>query len=132
MSNTFKDRPWWVSAAWWEPVHDGCQHDVPRSRWYPWRGERRECDLPAAPVLRRPQRRRWSRRIAQCGWWPVDERHPFRHAPKWFIDHVGRDVERTAVRDRSRRAVAEYRATGGVDVELPVDQHRHQGRWLWE
>ncbi len=132
MSKTLKDRPWWVKATWWEPVHDGCQFDVPRSRWFPWRGPRRVCDLPAVPVVRRPTRTRQFKHVPMCFWWPVSEVHPFRHAPKWFIDHVGHDVERTAVRDRGRRAIAEYRATGDVDVELPVDQHRHQGRWLWE
>jgi hypothetical protein len=127
-----KDRPWWVSAEWWEPFHDGCQFDVPRNRWRPWRGPRRLCNLPARPVVRRPERTRWFKHVPSCAWWPVSEVHPFRHAPKWFIDHVGHNVERTAVRDRGRRAVAEHRATGTVDVELPVAQHRHQGRWLWE
>ncbi len=122
MARTVKDRPWWVQAEWWEPYHQRC---AAVSRWG------RRCDLPARPRLRRPD---WySRRVwpSGCFWAPVDERSPIAAPPRWFRDHRWTNVQRVAVRDLGRRAAAEYRATGQVDVDLPVGQHRHGARWDW-
>ncbi len=124
MSDTDKDKPYWVVAAWWESVHWGCPTDVHRRRVV------RDCDLPVGPVIHRPER--LGGRRAHCRWEP-DYRGPvFRHVPRWYVNHVWNGPQRRTVRDTGRRAVAEFRATGAVDVEPPVGQHRHGARWLWE
>ncbi len=130
MSDTTKDKPWWVLSTWWEPEHRHCPHDARTGRWWPpLRGARRVCDLPPAPVVQRPPT---ITRSTGCIWWPVDRRHPFTSPPKWFRDHRWANPQRVAVRDLGRRAAAEYRAGGPVDVELPATQHRHGARWDWE
>ncbi len=133
MSKTAKDRPWWVKAELWEPYHRDCPNDVPRSRWYPPRGPGRECDLPAEPVVQHPY---WfGRRCREVGciWIPDDTGvYPFRSVPKRFRDHRWTNPQRRAVRDVARRAAAEYRAHGQVDVEMPEGRGRHSARWDWE
>lgn len=127
MSDTDKDKPYWVTASRWEPEHWNCQYDERRRR------PLRECDLPARPVVRRPERLTWrARNDWGCHWFPDDRRHPFSPVPRWYVQHVWTNVERRSVRDSARQAVAEHRATGEVDVELSVRQHRHGATWFWE
>jgi hypothetical protein len=135
MSDTDKDKPYWVTARWWEPEHRHCQHDARTGRWWPpHRGARRVCDLPDRPVITRPGRVTWrgGYRRAGCHWEAVNDRHPFSSPPRWFRDHRWANPQRVAVRDLGRRAAAEYRAGRVVEVELPVNQHRHSARWDWE
>ncbi len=131
MSDTVKDKPWWVRADWWEPYHYDCVNDVPRSRWWPRRREVRGCDLPAGPVVRHPDHWISRRRVIGCVWVPVSGDHPVTGPPKWFRDNRWTNPQRRVVRDNGRRAVAEYRATGQVDVELPGGQHRHNALCDW-
>lgn len=51
--------------------------------------------------------------------------------PRLFVDLVEKSPTRARVRDDCRRAIAEYRATGQVDVIPPIDQHRHCAAWLY-
>lgn len=135
MSDTDKDKPYWVTAEWWEPVHRNCEYDDRAGRWWPPnRGPRRVCDLPDRPVVTRPERVTWrgsSRRLG-CHWEADDRRHPFSSPPKWYRDHRWNNPQRRQVRDVGRRAVADYRANGGTDVELPTAHHRNGARWDWE
>lgn len=104
------------------------------------------CDLPAAPRpgapgYGRPAAKPWARdehgiwlyrgwRRSACRWDWVDVlrtsyRRYFPGVPGWYIHHRWTGPQRVAVRDLGRRAVAEYRATGDVDVVMPTDQHHH-------
>ncbi len=138
MSDTDKDKPWWVTTEWWEPHHLWCEHDTDTAkRWYTRR--RRVCDLPDRPIPSRdrPRLSGWRRRgDVHCYWWPTWHRNKFRYKvgnpPRWFVHHVWNGVERVSVRDDCRRAAAEYRATGDVDTEPSVRQHRHGAGWLWD
>lgn len=116
MSRTDKDMPRWVTAEWYEPRHYRCRH----SRWPVGR---RVCDLPAEPVVNRGAKRR-------CHWAPVWEWR-FGPPPRWFVtlNYIG--PTRCRVRDDCRKARAEHRATGEVDVIPPTTQHRHQAYWDW-
>lgn len=128
MSRTDKDTPGWVSAVWYPQHHPSC-------------GRRRPCDLPQLSLRhgRSLPPARWARRITlgwftRCEWvydWPRTSRGGQGSPPRWYINYVWEGPQRRIVRDRARRAVAEYRATGAVDVELPTGQHRHRAGWLW-
>ena len=128
MSNTDKDKPEWVQAEYFEPYHMCSAYSV-RS----WQKTNRPCDLPAEPV-RKNGRSAW--RIGTCAWVPVDKpyrlRWSYRHVPRWFTDHVWIAPQRRAGRDDSRKAIAEYRATGEVDVIHDTRQARHGAHWLWD
>lgn len=131
MSHTDKDMPYWVTAKRWEPVHWNCPHDT--QWWLGVREPRRDCDLPDGPDTTR-DRPRFSRRRQppQCRWEPVYTGRPCGHVPNWFVQHVWTNRERVAVRDQCRRAAAEYRATGEVEVVPSVRQHHHGAQWDWE
>ncbi len=132
MSRTDKDMPYWVTAEWWEPEHWHCENVTPWLRQWGARGPRRACDLPDQPVVAPPVRHTWrGRSMKTCTWVPDDNRHPVGRAPRWYIHHTWTGPQRVKVRDRGRRAIAEYRATGEVDVELPRRQHRHGANWYW-
>lgn len=47
------------------------------------------------------------------------------------MQHIYHDPQRTKVRDTCRRAIAEYRGTGEVDVMPPVDQGRNAAGMYW-
>lgn len=136
VSDTDKDKPWWVTTTWWEPTHLWCENDNAK-RWYS--RDRRVCDLPDRPVAKRdrPRLSAWRRRNeVHCYWWPTWERTKFRYKtgnpPRWFVHDRWTGVERTSVRDDCRRAAAEYRAAGEVDTMPSVRQHRHCAGWLWD
>jgi hypothetical protein len=135
MSDTDKDKPRYVVAEWWEPRHIGCQEAWPLRRWQGRIPSDHECDLPSDPVV--GYSRTWSL-DSGCHWvpaWPRRGdrfyRRPYPHPPRWFVRHVWWGPERVATRVDGRRAVAEYRATGDVDVEPRLYQHRHGARWQW-
>ncbi len=136
MSDTDKDKPWWVITSWWEPVHVHCVYDT---TLYYRSVTKRDCDLPDRPDRKRDQPRfsRWRLRSGVlCYWSPVWPRTKFRYKssnpPRWFVHDRWTGVERVSVRDDCRRAAAEYRATGEVDTEPSVRQHRHGAGWLWD
>lgn len=52
-------------------------------------------------------------------------------APHWFRAHVWTRPDRRQVRDLSRAAIAEYRASKTVSVVMPTAQHRRCATWLW-
>lgn len=134
MSRTNKDEPLFVRATWWEPDHWACPYAVPRN---PFMRYRRYCDLPAEPDPSGYDRTgRWRTRSTwRCRWEPAvtDERDhwPPRSVPKWYVDHVTHNPNRRRERDYGRRAIAEHRATGEVDADLPGFQHHHSGAWYW-
>ncbi len=121
MSNTDKDKPYWVTAVWWEADHWLCENDVPR-RWY--RGGR-TCDLPDRPVRQHPEHRRTGR----CTWqaeWPFRDRYRYTRPPTREERRAGwHGPQRAAVRDECHAAVAEYRGSGRVDTIPTTRQHRH-------
>lgn len=135
MSKTDKDEPWWVQATWWRPQHYYCQYDLERGRWEK-QPLYRVCDLPPRPVVAPP---RFGRKYgpSQCVWdpdWPWPGGYPSgpnTAPPKWFVDHVGHNMERRRARDECLAARKEYRATGEVDVCPTVEKHRHRAQWLF-
>lgn len=129
MSRTDKDTPWWVLSEWYEPRHSRCQH----SR-FPRPGQ--QCDLPAAPRLEHPSKVRFTGR--HCYWyplWPVNFRSYFSWAPcpppRWFRQHTWYDPDRTRTRDDCRKAIKEYRGSGGIDTIPRTDQHKHSAGAIW-
>ena len=127
MSRTDKDMPAWVTATRWKPYHV-CQegHALSYQKW------NEECDLPTAPRRVRPVPRTWrSRNRMSCEWVMVWERRSMGSVPKSFLDHQYFNPERRRTRDDSRKALAEYRATGKVDVVHSVRQARGEGRWYY-
>ena len=128
VSDTDKDKPYWVLAAWWYPYHQGCPHSIVGwPRWRRW--PRRDCDLPDRPAVHHPGLSGW-RTGPRCIWEPRAE-PPAPHARAGQVRMVWTVVERRRVRDACWRAVAEYRAGGGVVVEPSVRQHHHQARRDW-
>ncbi len=113
MSRTDKDRPWWLRAEWWKPVHVRCVHATS-----PWYGPLRDCDLTDAPTIARDAPRAGVggiRRNRGCYWWP---HWPFRCTCNYCNPRFRREV-RTALTADGRKAIAEHRATGTVDREPP-------------
>jgi hypothetical protein len=101
LSRTDHTEPWWVTAI---PVADHA---------YACTARRTSCDLPVAPnhrdlgaprAFRRPcDASRCIRSLPRT--WRPDP------APRWLHDHIWTNPPRVAVRDESRRALAEHRAT---------------------
>lgn len=122
MSRTEKDRPWWYQAPYWTPRHIRCEHDT--RAWFRAviYGPPRTCDLPDAPVIARdaPRPGTGGIRNRRCYWWP---HWPFRCTCDYCRPRHQGIGERAAVRAYRRRVMAEHRATGTVDAELPT------GRW---
>lgn len=129
MSKTDKDMPLWVRATRWNAKHHRCQYaDFGRPIL--------ECDLSSEPPSRAS--------LKFPGYW-----HTFRHCawvpdlrtiypqcimpapPKWFVDCIGHNQERRRQRDECIEARKEHRATGEVDIDPAVFQHRHQAHWLY-
>ncbi len=134
MARTDKDAPDWVRATWWEPDHYACDQAI-GTRWG-YRGSRRVCDLPDAPVRRRPVRYTWrARHHHSCTWIPdTDEIHRAWYeqgAPGWFCSLEWHRPRRRMVRDQLTAARADYRAGGDADLEVDVAQHRHCATWLY-
>lgn len=87
----------------------------------------RPCDLPAEPERRGYDRTAKYGRQGQCTWEPIWDRRGC--VPKWFTDHVFHNPQRRALRDYSRRAAAEYRATREVELVEPDGRARHSAGW---
>lgn len=137
MSRTDAHMPHWVTATWYEPVHDHrCRFS---DRWMAGYGGRdpRPCDLPDRAVRHRPGAfRRPGRQLfpgeTRCSWepdWFGVSRWP--RPQRWFVEHVWHNPERVRVRDLLRLAAAEHRGSGGTDVEPEPRQARHGAHWYW-
>lgn len=126
MSRTDKTDPYWVRAIWWKPYHYRCQHTC-----FP----RRHCDLPAEPIVApeygSPRAVLIHRRCIWVPSWHDRIAYGMGTAPSWFNTVYFTRPERARVRDRLTRARQEYRATGDVDTEVDVAQHRHRGNRDW-
>jgi hypothetical protein len=116
MSRTDKDMPYWVTGT-WVPKHS-----------YACTGRRERCTLPARPARRRPNRKLYRSRA--CHWVPPFAWRPD-SPPRWFVNASWTARDRMAVRLGARRVVAEHRATGEADTELPASQHRQGALWDW-
>lgn len=130
MSRTDKDAPYWARAR-WVPEHTircNAGRDV--------------CDLPltrpAGPPVHHNGQYYMRHGMWGLGWprnceWMYEDRRDYQQkcggVPKWFRDHRWTNPDRVRVRDESRRAVAEHRATGEVDIIHTVRQHRHGAAW---
>ncbi len=127
MSRTDKDLPFWMLSKQWEPDHWRCQ--------YSNFSNGRECDLPAEPVLTRPDKTTWRTAKRGCCWAPCWDHYyslvGARGVPPWFVRMEFTGPERRRVRDECRSALKEYNATGDVDTIPSVTQHRHMARWDW-
>jgi hypothetical protein len=134
MSRTDKDMPFRVRATRWQEQHYRCSF----ARFGRTRDGHRECDLPDWPPSRANLKFPgvWHT-FQHCAWVPdlgsiyPDRLNPFPAPPKWFVDHIGHNMERRRKRDECIAARKEYRATGEVDIVPTVLQHRHQAIWLY-
>lgn len=138
MSRTDKDQPLWVRAEWFEPRHRCGWHlryqldretgEFSRQGW-----EFDECDLLGGPVREVNHTTWWRDKPMRCRWMPVwDRRRPGRGAPRWFVRLQFTGPGRAHVRADCRRATAEHRGCGEVEVIPPTTQHRHSARWDWD
>ncbi len=132
MSRTDKDVPIWVSAVWYEPEHNWC--DAPRRQFAAHR-KLRPCDLPPEPKRQHrtsaPSTYRRGQRIEDlhCGWIPL---WPDRTgAPRWYVQHIYHDPQRTLVRDTLRAAAREWNHHGDTDLEPAPIQGRGGARWYY-
>lgn len=123
MSRTYKDRPLWVKAEYFVPMHSMCENSG-------WGKPNRKCDLPENPI--REHNRRTSWKHVSCYWSSDFKEMTWPSPPKWYIDHVWNNHIRTVVRDECRRAVMEYNGYGEVDVIPNIDQHRNCAKWMWD
>lgn len=128
MSRTDKDAPYWAHAR-WVPEHTircNAGRDV--------------CNLPTVRQAGGPVKWNFARAVLGGGYshreqciWAFEDRRTYQHqcggVPKWFRDHRWTNPDRVRVRDEGRRAVAEHRATGEVDIIHTVRQHRHGAAW---
>ena len=123
MSDTDKDQPYWVTAVWYEAQHTCGEHTITG-----WQRRTEPCNLPAEPVRHRRDASAW--RTKSCVWVACWERHRwFRSPSKDAVRVYWNGPQRRAVRDDSRTAIAEYRATGEVDVIHETRQARHGVTW---
>jgi hypothetical protein len=126
LSRTDNTDPHWVRAIWWEPDHWRCQYSM---------FNRRECDLPAEPIVAKEHGIRWrAHGLQRCSWVPTYDGMTTGggwSAPPWFCRVEFTVPERRRVRDQLNQARAEYRATGEVDIEIQNYQHRHRANWDW-
>jgi len=121
MSGTDKDKPHWVEAEWYEPLHDNCPNQLGGRK-------NRQCDLPKDPLR---IRWRWPRRLDHCVWvdnW--DDRNEYRYRytrpptkEERHTDWWGPD--RAKVRDQMTKAKQEYNGSREVEIVERVNQHRH-------
>lgn len=139
MSNTDKDKPWYVRAEWYEPSHGkGCEFSWRsglRSRFFP---PERPCDLPPEPVRSnycQGYRQGWRIRYSThdpCHWvpvWPGGRRYNYTWGPTKEDRHKGwYGPDRADVRNLLVRARQEYNGSRGTDVNEPVQHHRHGPR----
>lgn len=138
MSRTTVHAPHWVTATWYEPIHAFACEDNPTIRAWQRRYTGKDpCDLPTDPVRRNPiVSRRWGRRPApgetRCVWepdWTGVRSYP--HPPRWFVAYHWHNPERTRLRAELARARAEYRGSGGTDVDPEPRQARGSADWVW-
>lgn len=135
MSRTTKDKPWWVVATKWEQVHY-CRDFGYLKTWLI--RQDRPCNLPAEPDLktyRAWDNQHWRRKSDQCMWEPD---YPTGHRfccptppPRWYIEHVWHNPERTRERAYARRALKDYRANGDVEEVLLGHQARSCAKWYY-
>lgn len=133
MSRTYKDRPLYARAVWWQADHWGCEHATSR-RWQPGRHGPRVCDLPADPdpaSYNKTSRHLWRRTEWSCEWHPMWDRRRYGRGcvPRWFTNYVFHDPQRRKVREYGLRAIAEYRATGDVGTIEPDGRARNSAGW---
>lgn len=138
MSRTDKDKPHWVRAEWYVPVHTYCQFDDQRFGWFRFPDGPRECDLPEDPVYRNPRGPRgWLVRTSwNCTWeaeWPWKRRYRWTRAPRRVERRLGwYGPDRRRVRDECRVALQEYRGSGDVEIAVTTAHHHHcsiKGWW---
>lgn len=118
MSRTDKDRGYFLGDWYTVEHHVSCITG------------NRACDLPDINDRVKRSSFRWS----ACHWEPhhANGRYWWQPGPpKWYIDHVWNNPQRVKERDRGRRMIAEYRATGEVDTEIESFQHKHNSKWYW-
>lgn len=136
MSRTEAHAPWWTRAPWLEPVHSFYCRDYIR---HAWAGQpvTRPCNLPT--VAARSANRVPKRTYDQCMWEPVWPGYRQMHkiygcrVPRWYVEHVGHNVERVRERDKLGEMVKEFNATGGIDDgDFPCWQSRHSAAWGWD
>lgn len=122
MSNTDKDMPYWVTAEWYEAHHTCREHTLTG-----WQRRVEPCNLPTEPVRQRKTLSAW--RTKSCFWVARWERRPVGVPDRETLREEWHCPQRRAVRDDSRKAIAEYRATGEVDTVHDIRQARHGVSW---
>lgn len=138
MSRTDKDKPHWVRAQWYVPVHTYCQFDDVRWGWHRFPDGPRECNLPETPVYGDYKAPRWRNRTSwDCYWeaqWPFCKRYCCTRGPKKSERSLGWwGPDRRLVRDQCRKALQEYRGSGDVEIVVSTQHHNHGPNkgWGW-
>ena len=137
MSRTDAHMPHWVTCTWYLPDHHGtCPHNT--EGWQRRTIPDQPCDLPDIPVRRAPKLVRRVRRgvfppgETRCTWGPDwTGVSPWPRPPRWYVEHVWHNPERTRLRGELARARAEWNGSGGTDVDPEPRQARHGAAWLW-
>lgn len=126
MSRTEAHTPWWVRAPWYVPYHGL------------WCGRRYVCDLPERPVRHAGPRSHVL--THRCNWHPIWPVYRLRRTifgnsmPRWYVEHVWHNVERTRERGTLGEMVKEYNANGELDDgDFPCwGTGRHGAWWGWD
>lgn len=119
MAHTDKDMPYWVTAEWYESYHM-CSLGT-------WNRREEPCNLPTTPIRQRRTISAW--RAKSCIWVACWERRRVSIPDRETLRTEWHCPQRRAVRDDSRRAIAEYRAAGEVDIVHDIRQARHGVSW---
>lgn len=137
MSRTDAHAPHWVTATWYKPVHNlYCRDDPGRRPWWPTRNDQ-VCDLPGRVVRHRPRLSVRHNRTpcpgeTRCTWEPDWAGvSPYGRPDRGFVEHIWHNPERTRLRGELARARAEYRGSGGTDVDPEPRQARHCAAWMY-
>lgn len=135
MSRTDAHAPYWTWAAWYEPNHHiYCGKQANRLGRRHLRNE--PCNLPERPVRHAGVRTRVY--VGLCTWepvWPRWRQARWLHVgkvPKWYVDHVWNNAERTRVRDGLNKICKLYNSGDRDDMDFPNWQHRHGAIWYWD
>lgn len=129
MSKTDKDRPYWVRCN--DPLENRYEHHTCGREKRSAYGKPRE-DIECSIDIPQDRARSWWY-DHPCVYFLHEKIHRINGVPKWFVDYVWNNPERTRVRDDLRELAKEYNATLDIDdYDFPNYQHRNQALWYWD
>lgn len=135
MSRTDKEMPWWVIAPWYEPCHARQCEFAQHNQWLkgPWL----TCNLPTRAVRNAGRYPKYGRE--DCFWtpvWPSWREARFLRAspaPRWHVQHIWSNRERTRKRSKLGEMAKEYNSNADLDDgDFPNWQYRQCATWYWD